>query len=257
MMNAKGGDIMASVGKNIKLLRTSKNMTQDELAEKLFVSRQTVSNYETGKSKPDIDMLVKIAEAFGTDPNSLIYGIPAAPKRKKEFLKTGAAAGILVLLVTVLAILEPTFEEIARHYYMSSFKMLTGLVLEPCVWILAGWLVMQVVFLVFRIKPLGSRYIKWIHYFMVGILAVYFITIGPYCVKIAWDSIKIYQMVLSGEDFSYSSSWNIFSLWDDIFFFLLLNAGKFDFLFLIWGMGLKATNQKQLPKAAEGELLRQ
>lgn len=41
---------MANVGKNIRRLRTQKHMTQDELAEKLFVSRQTVSNYETGDS---------------------------------------------------------------------------------------------------------------------------------------------------------------------------------------------------------------
>ena len=54
---------MADVGKNIRHLRIQKHMTQDELAERLFVSRQTVSHYETGKSNPDIDMLLKIAEA--------------------------------------------------------------------------------------------------------------------------------------------------------------------------------------------------
>ena len=37
---------MRDIGKNIRQLRTEKNMTQDELARKLFVTRQTVSNYE-------------------------------------------------------------------------------------------------------------------------------------------------------------------------------------------------------------------
>lgn len=41
---------MADVGKNIRHLRIQKHMTQDELAERLFVSRQTVSHYETGDS---------------------------------------------------------------------------------------------------------------------------------------------------------------------------------------------------------------
>lgn len=41
---------MANVGKNIRLIRKQKNMTQDTLAELLYVSRQTVSNYETGVS---------------------------------------------------------------------------------------------------------------------------------------------------------------------------------------------------------------
>ena len=77
---------MANVGKNIRNMRNKNKMTQDELAEKLFVSRQTVSNYETGKSNPDIDMLVKIAEVLNTDVNILIFGIPTPPGRKREYL---------------------------------------------------------------------------------------------------------------------------------------------------------------------------
>ena len=69
---------MRDIAKNIRSLRTSQNMTQDDLAEKLFVTRQTVSNYETGKSRPDVEMLARIAEVLKTDVNTLIYG-PQAP----------------------------------------------------------------------------------------------------------------------------------------------------------------------------------
>lgn len=41
---------MRDIGKNIKYLREEKHLTQDQLAERLFVTRQTVSNYETGDS---------------------------------------------------------------------------------------------------------------------------------------------------------------------------------------------------------------
>ena len=41
---------MASVGKHIRRLRSIRGMTQEALAEKLFVTRQTVSNYENGVS---------------------------------------------------------------------------------------------------------------------------------------------------------------------------------------------------------------
>lgn len=41
---------MANIGKNIRNMRNKNRMTQNELGEKLFVSRQTVSNYETGVS---------------------------------------------------------------------------------------------------------------------------------------------------------------------------------------------------------------
>ena len=59
---------MRDIGKNIRQLRTAKNLTQDELAEKLFVTRQTVSNYETGKSRPDVEMLVKISDILLDGP---------------------------------------------------------------------------------------------------------------------------------------------------------------------------------------------
>ena len=42
---------MRDIGKNMRSARIRKKMTQDELAEKLFVTRQTVSNYETGVSQ--------------------------------------------------------------------------------------------------------------------------------------------------------------------------------------------------------------
>ena len=77
---------MRDIGKNIRDLRSKRNMTQDELAEKLFVTRQTVSNYETGKSQPDIDTIVRLAEALQADPNTLIYGIPTPPERKREYI---------------------------------------------------------------------------------------------------------------------------------------------------------------------------
>lgn len=57
------GDDMRDIGKNIRYLRESKGLTQDQLAEKLFVTRQTVSNYETGRTRPDVDMIVSITDS--------------------------------------------------------------------------------------------------------------------------------------------------------------------------------------------------
>ena len=47
------------IGNNIKRLREINNMSQDELADKLFCTRQTISNYERGISEPDIDTIKK------------------------------------------------------------------------------------------------------------------------------------------------------------------------------------------------------
>ncbi len=62
------------VGKNIKRFREQKNIRQEELAEKLNVTRQAVSNWETEKTEPDIDTLHKIADILEVDIEELIYG---------------------------------------------------------------------------------------------------------------------------------------------------------------------------------------
>lgn len=94
---------MAKIGKNIKTQRTKQGMSQETLAEKLFVSRQTVSNYETGKSYPDIDMLVKIAEELHVEVQVLIYG--EAVKKKppvfdKRYLITDIVVSVLLYFIT-------------------------------------------------------------------------------------------------------------------------------------------------------------
>ena len=50
-----------NIGQNLRNLRRSDDMTQDELAEKLGVAFQTVSRWENGGSYPDIEMLPVIA----------------------------------------------------------------------------------------------------------------------------------------------------------------------------------------------------
>ena len=65
---------MNVVNTSIKDLRKKKNMTQDELAEKLNVTRQAVSNWENGKTQPDIETLTQLAEAFDVSVERIIYG---------------------------------------------------------------------------------------------------------------------------------------------------------------------------------------
>ncbi|WP_143482895.1 helix-turn-helix transcriptional regulator [Pseudoflavonifractor sp. An85] len=62
------------VGENIKRFRTQRHMTQDELAQQLNVTRQAVSNWENGKTQPDIDTLHKIAQILDVTMEELIYG---------------------------------------------------------------------------------------------------------------------------------------------------------------------------------------
>lgn len=58
-------------GQKIAQLRARANMTQEQLAEKLFVSRELISKWETGKSNPDHKMLMKTAEIFSVGIDEL------------------------------------------------------------------------------------------------------------------------------------------------------------------------------------------
>ena len=62
------------IGKNIKRLREKKGMTQEELADRLCVTRQAVSNWENEKTQPDIDTLHQISGILECEMEELIYG---------------------------------------------------------------------------------------------------------------------------------------------------------------------------------------
>ena len=71
MFTVKGEDRM-KLGKQIRKLRMMHSMSQDELAVKMFVSRQTVSNWETDKSYPDIHSLLLLSRLFSVSIDELI-----------------------------------------------------------------------------------------------------------------------------------------------------------------------------------------
>lgn len=68
------------LSENIKSLRRSKGFTQEELAVKLNVVRQTVSKWEQGLSAPDSEMLISISEVFETPVSDLIGETIAEPE---------------------------------------------------------------------------------------------------------------------------------------------------------------------------------
>lgn len=73
------------LSENIKALRKSKGLSQEELAVKLNVVRQTISKWEQGLSVPDSDMLISISEALET-PVSVLLG-ETVPEPKPDDLK--------------------------------------------------------------------------------------------------------------------------------------------------------------------------
>lgn len=61
-----------SIGKMVKLHRTGKNLSQEELAKKLYVSANHISYIETAARKPSLDMIVSIANALEVSADDLL-----------------------------------------------------------------------------------------------------------------------------------------------------------------------------------------
>lgn len=62
------------LNQQIKTYRAKLNMSQEELADKIFVTRQTISNWETGKNYPDIHSLLLMSSLFGISLDQLVKG---------------------------------------------------------------------------------------------------------------------------------------------------------------------------------------
>jgi len=74
-----------NLGETLKNERNKKQLTQEQLAEKLFVSTKTISNWETGKTTPDIDSLIRLANLFNLSlDNILLEGSDIVENIKKQ-----------------------------------------------------------------------------------------------------------------------------------------------------------------------------
>ena len=62
------------LGKQIKMYRTEMKLSQDELADKVYVTRQTISNWENNRNYPDIRSLVLLCNVFGVSLDILVKG---------------------------------------------------------------------------------------------------------------------------------------------------------------------------------------
>ena len=72
-MSMQGGEEM-ELGKQIKKYRQESQLSQEELANRVYVSRQTISNWENDKSYPDVNSLVLLSEIFQISLDNLIKG---------------------------------------------------------------------------------------------------------------------------------------------------------------------------------------
>lgn len=76
------------IGTFLKQLRNEQNLTQEQLAEQLNVSRRTVSRWETGRNLPDLDLLIEMSDYYSVELLELLNGERKSEKMNKELEKT-------------------------------------------------------------------------------------------------------------------------------------------------------------------------
>lgn len=102
----------------LKQYRLDNNLTQDELADKLFVSRQAISKYETGRGYPSIDILTELAKLMGISVDELItseeltketlYSVETSRKNKKNIVILAVCVALVVIVSIVSIIISAT-----------------------------------------------------------------------------------------------------------------------------------------------------
>lgn len=91
-----------TINQNMRELRRISGLTQAEVAQRVGLTRQAISSYESGRTQPDLDMLVRLAELYQADVADILYG-RSREQRKLRAVKTVAAVSCVAALALVLA----------------------------------------------------------------------------------------------------------------------------------------------------------
>ncbi len=98
---------MKEIGERIKILRKLNNITQEELAEQMSVSRQSVSKWESNQSVPDIEKIISLSAYFDTSTDYLLTGKKEetvnhdTPKESKEENKTKKDFALIISVIMI------------------------------------------------------------------------------------------------------------------------------------------------------------
>ncbi|MCR4568629.1 MAG: helix-turn-helix domain-containing protein [Pseudobutyrivibrio sp.] len=123
------------LGNRIKELRSANNINQDDLAEKLFVSRQTISNWENDKSYPDIHSVVLLSEIFNVSIDQLLKGDVermeqiVTEQTQVDISKMNTYSKALLILMATLVISMPIMVCFIGMWFLAPSAVLIAVVL--------------------------------------------------------------------------------------------------------------------------------
>ena len=116
------------LGNHIKHYRNEKGLSQEELAERVYVTRQTISNWENNKNYPDINSIVLLSEVFEISIDNLIKGDLEEMKKEinSEEVKKLNFYSWMVLIIFLIAIISliPMLKFIGLYGFIPYFILM-------------------------------------------------------------------------------------------------------------------------------------
>lgn len=77
---------MTAIHSHLKQLRQDRGMTQETVAQRMGLTRQAVSSHESGRTRPDLDTLMRYAEVYDVDLHDILYGGGRPQSRRVRLL---------------------------------------------------------------------------------------------------------------------------------------------------------------------------
>lgn len=149
---------MRDIGANIRRARTRRHLTQDDLAQTVHTTRQTISNYETGRSRPDVETLQRLADALGVELTALLDGEPSADARRAALRRLCIMGIVTLALAGLWAYLHAVC---LRQYQRGDMAPLAAmLITEPLLLCTLAWTLLQALHMVTRLQP--RRCAPWV-----------------------------------------------------------------------------------------------
>ena len=150
---------MCDIGANIRRARVRRKLTQDDLAQTVHTTRQTISNYETGRSHPDVETLQRLADALGVELTELLDETPPADARRAALRRLCITGAVTLVLTGLWVYLHAIC---LRQYQRGSMAPLTAmLITEPLLLCALAWTLLQALHMVTRLRP--RRCAPWVH----------------------------------------------------------------------------------------------
>ena len=111
-----------TIHENLRQLRLDCGMTQEEAARQIGVTRQTISSYESGRTRPDVELLIRFGELYGTDLDGILYGESRSLKAARRIR---LAAAVWFILIGALLLVSAGFLWFANRFFPMPMGQLT------------------------------------------------------------------------------------------------------------------------------------